>query len=287
MLVGCVAGESGSTGDPAGAGGSGRAGAGENGSAGGAPGGSGGTSSVGGGGASGSAGAGLGGSSGAVGGSGGAGAGSGQGGAGASGESDGGMVDATQGGQAGDGDAGDASPSQPVPPPPITECSGPSLDRLQKWLAHALVGNAAPGSSLLVADGGGYVARWKTSGGGGNWSEVVVLIGNEPNAGVDLGKNDGFVATYSATADIWIQLRGTVHLHTGDQYAFRLPSTAGQRVSMNVPFAASAWKSVFGPPPVPFADVLRTANKFDIISNAPSDVTFFGLRFEKYLPDCR
>jgi hypothetical protein len=185
-------------------------------------------------------------------------------------------------------DAGSPADAGPIPDAgPISECPGASLDRLQKWLAHALVTGAAPDSSILVADGGRQVARAQFPG--GNWSEVVVLLGNTTDAAIDLSKSRGFTISYSATADLWIEFRGTVQLHGGDQHAVKLPATAGMVTSKFVPFDATAWTFVpeLGKPTVAFADVLRTANMFDIVGNTANTVSFTGLRFDGYVPACR
>jgi hypothetical protein len=170
---------------------------------------------------------------------------------------------------------------------PLTECPGASLDRLQRWLAHAFVSGAAQGTSLLVQQGGRYVAKARLTGGGSNYSEVVVHLGNQAGAAVDLSKVPGFTITYSSTADLWIELRGTVLLHGGDQWAVKLPSSGGQMTTKDISLEAAAWGRIFGPPPVAFAEVLKTASMFDIVGNAANDVTFAGLRFDGYVPQCR
>ena len=185
----------------------------------------------------------------------------------------------------------DAGPSAGDPAfqlPPITECPGPSMDRLQKWLAHAFV-MGVPNfqeSSLLVSEGNRYVAKATLTGGGANYSEIVVLLGND-RSGVDLTRSAGFVITYSATADQWIELRGTVKPDGGDQWVVKLPGTGGQMMSKTFSFEASSWTTLFGQPPVRYPDVLRTAFMFDIVGNAPNTVTFYGLRFDGYVPTCR
>jgi hypothetical protein len=258
-------------GSAAGAGGGSSAG-GAGGTAAGASGGSGG---------GGSGGGGAGGSGGGAGGSGGA---SGAGGTGTGGSSGSGGA-SRDGGPTGGDAAADTAPAHDVAP--LMECAGASLDRFQKWLAHALVAGAAPDSSILVAEGNRQVARARFVG--GDWSEVVVLLGNATDASIDLGKSSGFDITYSATADLYIELRGTVQLHGGDQHAVTLPATGGMTVTKHVPLDPAAWSFVaaLGKPTVAFADVVRTANMFDIVGNTANTVTFSGLRFDNYVPPCR
>jgi hypothetical protein len=181
--------------------------------------------------------------------------------------------------------AADASPGFDVAP--IMECPGPSIDRLQKWLAHTLIVGSGGDASVLVQEGGRYVAKARFAG--SDWSELVVQLGNSADASIDLTKSSGFIITYSATADFWIEMRGTVKLHGGDQHSVKLPATGGMTVSRFVSFAPSAWSFVpnLGMPSVPFADVLRTANMFDIVGNTANTLTFTGLRFDAYVPACR
>jgi hypothetical protein len=152
-----------------------------------------------------------------------------------------------------------------------------------------VAGAPVPDSSILVAEGNHQIARATFTGGGANWSEVVVLLGNAVDAAIDLGKSAGFTITYSATADFFIEMRGTVQLHGGDQHSVKLAATGGMTVSLFVPFDPAAWSFVpgLGSPTVAFADVLRTANMFDIVGNSANEVSFSGLRFDNYLPACR
>jgi hypothetical protein len=198
-------------------------------------------------------------------------------------------VDASSDMKAAATDAGSGAPADAFQGAPLTECPGPSIDRLQKWLAHAFVMGAPPlqETSILVSEGNHYVAKASLTGGGANYSEIVVLIGNDRSVSVDLTKTAGFVLTYAATVDQWIELRGTVHPDGGDQWVVKLPTTGGQMMSRTFSFDATSWTTLFGQPPVAFRDVLRTAFLFDIVGNASGMVTFFGLRFDGYVPTCR
>ena len=157
---------------------------------------------------------------------------------------------------------------------------------MQQWLAHAFVG-AGNRSSLLSMEGGRYVAKGQFPG--GNWSEIVVLIGNAESAAVDLSKSKGFEITYSATAPLWMQMRGNVKLHGGDQHVVALPATGGMTVTKFVPFEPAAWTFApgLGKPTHALADVVKSASFFDIVGNAANTVKFSGLRFDGYVPPCR
>ncbi len=170
---------------------------------------------------------------------------------------------------------------------PLEECAGGSIDHLQKWLGHAHLIGSGDDASILVQEKGRSVARARFDG--VDWSEVVVLLGNAADASIDLRKSTGFTIRYSATADLWIEFRGTVKLHGGDQYGVKLPSTGGVATSKFISFQESAWGAVPGldAPKHAFADVLATANMFDIVGHSPNTVALYGLRFDKYTPACR
>jgi len=168
----------------------------------------------------------------------------------------------------------------------MRECPAPTLDRLQQWTAHA---NTTPSSgNLLVQEGDHYVAR-VTFPGGGLWSEVVVPINNDKTIAGDVSHSAGFTIVYSATADLWAELRGTVQPHGGDQNVVKLPATAGNMSTLSFRFVQSDWTFVpaLGRPKVTLASVLPSALFFDFVGNTPNTVVFYGLRFDNYLPECR
>jgi hypothetical protein len=170
---------------------------------------------------------------------------------------------------------------------PLTECPGGSIDRLQKWLAHTLIVGSGGDSSVLVKEGEKYVAKARFQG--GDYSELVVQIGNSATDSVDLSQSAGFTITYSATNPVWMEFRGMVKAHGSEQYVVQLPATAGATMTKFVPFDPSAWTFLadLGKPTHSFADVLKTAYIFDIIGKVQNTVAFYGLRFDKYTPPCR
>ena len=226
---------------------------------------------------------------------GGGGVGAGQGGSGGTGVS-------ASGGSSGappqDGGQGDGATTGPDPtggdaggfvPGPITECTGPSIDRLQQWLGHNALEGVAPLSdtSILVSEAGHYVAKAKFTG--ADWSEIVVRINNAEGVGVNLSQSSGFTVKYSATADLWFEFRGTVKLHGGDQYGAKLPATGGAIVSKFISFDPANWAQVPGLDQSlhAFADVLKTASIFDVVGHSANTVAFYSLRFDKFQPPCK
>jgi hypothetical protein len=129
----------------------------------------------------------------------------------------------------------------------------------------------------------------KVSFPGGTWSEVVVPVNNDESIPGDLSKSAGFTITYSATSDFWAQLRGMVQPHGGDQNVVKLPATGGNMSTLSFRFVQADWTYVpaLGKPTVTLASVLPTALFFDFAGNTANAVTFYGLRFDNYLPQCR
>jgi hypothetical protein len=171
--------------------------------------------------------------------------------------------------------------------PALDPCSGPAVDRLEIWEAHG--GNLKPavGGNLLVKDGDRYYAKVDFLP-GGEWHEIVVPIVNSLAKKVDLTKSKGFWLTYSATADLWVQLRPLSHAHGGEQYTAKLPSTAGLLQEVFISFAPAAWGMLLGTPPFPYDQALRDANFFNFIGppGTANAVTINGLRIDGHVPPC-
>src|SRR5690348_3661057 len=85
------------------------------------------------------------------------------------------------------------------------ECKTPSIDRYQQWLASG-EGTTVPATgSLLVRSGHQYTA--KVAFLNDEWHVVVLWLGNQFEAQADLSGSAGFWMTYSATDDLYVQLR--------------------------------------------------------------------------------
>ena len=245
-----------------------------------APGGSGGGAPVGGSGGSGSGGQGSGGAAGA--GTGGAGGGSGGSGSGG--------ADASAGGDASDG----SSPGLDGPglgdAPRLMECTMPSIDRVQVWVAAMGEGNMAPaGGSILVREGDHYVGKIELFG--SDWHVVPVYPTNTQGAGmVDLSMSAGFNLTYSATSDFYVQMRPSNHFGGGTQWGSKIPSTMGATQTKFIALTRASWGAIPGLSPVPswtFEESLAQVRAFVFVGNMPNKITFYGLRFDNFVPMCR
>jgi hypothetical protein len=193
----------------------------------------------------------------------------------------------------------DATPPLPgtpdaAPPPvggpdaaPLAECPGkPSIDRLEEWLASG-EGQTVPATgSLLVPEGDHYVAKVQLVG--SEWHVVVVWMGNQFEAQEDFSAASGFTLTYSATDDLYVQLRPGSHWSGGDKYVTAIPSTNGQVVTRTFSFAPSAWTTIpeLGTPSYPYADALREVRGLVFVGETPNDLAFYGLRVDGFSPPC-
>lgn len=187
-----------------------------------------------------------------------------------------------QNGGAGSGNGGSGGMDGP---PAIEQCMGtPSLDHLSSWNATN-EGVMVPASgSILVKDGAGYAGKVQFVGNG--WHVVPVYVANQYGKTADLSASKGFWLTYSATAELHVQLRSKSHWDGGTQYATTIPSTSGAKVTTFFPFSAD-WKSVFNDQPVlSYADTLKEAMGMVFVGEFETTIVFYGLRFDGYTPMC-
>ncbi|MET0424844.1 MAG: hypothetical protein ABW046_13260 [Actinoplanes sp.] len=167
------------------------------------------------------------------------------------------------------------------------ECATPSIDRLQQWLASG-EGTTVPatGSLLVPVHHGRYAA--KVTFLNAEWHVIVVWLGNQFEAQADLSRSAGFWLTYSATADLWVQLRPASHWSGGAQWATAVPSTYGRKVTRFFSFRPQAWGAVpeLGAPAHSYASALSEARGLVFVGNTANKLTFHGLRADRYTPPC-
>ena len=117
---------------------------------------------------------------------------------------------------------------------------------------------------------------------------MVVLVANSATGQADLTKFGGMTITYSATAEVYMQLRPATKEHGGDQHIVKLPSTNGMFATKYYPFTSDSWTfhPELGKPTFPLETALKTARLLDFVS--PRAVTFVvqSLRFGEYAPPC-
>ncbi|RJQ82093.1 hypothetical protein [Amycolatopsis panacis] len=180
-----------------------------------------------------------------------------------------------------------ASGAQAAPATPGGECTSPSIDRLQQWLASG-EGTTVPATgSLLVPERGGYAAKVVFQK--NEWHVVVVWLGNLFDTQVDLTGSAGFWLTYRADDDFYVQLRPASHWSGGDKWLTPIAATGGKLVRKFVPFAPQAWTTLpeLGTPPYSFASALREARGLVFVGKTPNSLDFRGLRIDAYRPPCR
>ncbi len=172
------------------------------------------------------------------------------------------------------------------PPRHGRECATPSIDRLQQWLASGEGATVPATGSLLVRERGGYAA--KVAFLNVEWHVVVVWLGNRFEAQADLSKSAGFWMTYSATDDLYIQLRPASHWSGGDKWLTKVPSTGGKLQKKFFSFAPDAWTTLpeLGKPTYSFASALAEARGLVFVGKTPNKLDFRGLAIDRYRPPC-
>ncbi|MEU0790528.1 hypothetical protein ABZ342_10700 [Amycolatopsis sp. NPDC005961] len=169
---------------------------------------------------------------------------------------------------------------------PGCECSTPSIDRLQQWLASGEGATVPPTGTLLVPEGRRYAA--KVTFLNAEWHVVVVWLGNQFDAQADLSRSAGFWLTYRATDDLYVQLRPASHWSGGDKWLTPVPSTRGKLVTKFFSFRPEAWTSLpeLGTPAYSFASALAEARGLVFVGKTPNRLEFRGLRVDGYRPPC-
>lgn len=173
-----------------------------------------------------------------------------------------------------------------LPPQQKCECATPSIDRLQQWLASG-EGTTVPATgSLLVSEGGKYAA--KVTFVNAEWHVIVVWLANQFEAQVDLSRSAGFWLTYSATDDLYVQLRPASHWSGGDKWLTPVPSTGGRLVTRFFSFSPADWTTLpeLGTPSYSFASALGEARGLVFVGKTANILDFRGLRLDGYQPPC-
>jgi hypothetical protein len=166
------------------------------------------------------------------------------------------------------------------------ECATPSIDRLQQWLATG-EGTTVPATgSLLVREGDRYAA--KVTFLNAEWHVIVVWLANQFEAQADLSTSSGFWLTYSATEDLYVQLRPASHWSGGDKWLTPVPSTGGKLVRRFFSFSPDRWTTLpeLGTPSYSFASALGEARGLVFVGKTPNRLDFRGLRVHGYRPPC-
>ncbi|MEV6300162.1 hypothetical protein AB0M02_12230 [Actinoplanes sp. NPDC051861] len=186
------------------------------------------------------------------------------------------------------GGAAVTAPAATATPGHSRECATPSIDRLQQWIASG-EGTTVPATgSLLVPAHRGQRYAARVSFLNDEWHVVVVWLGNQFEAQADLTRSAGFRLTYSATDDLYVQLRSASHWSGGAQWLTRIPSTHGRTVTRFFSFRPQAWTSLpeLGAPAHPFDEALSEARGFVFVGKTANEIEFRSLRVDRYTPPC-
>lgn len=168
---------------------------------------------------------------------------------------------------------------------PLEECSAsPSIDRLTQWIASGEGETEPKTGSILVEEGERYVAQVHFVG--SDWHVIPVYVANKYGDTADLSASQGITLTYSATAELHVQLRSGTKWSGGAQYATTIPSTGGQTQTRFFSFAEQNWQSLFDPPELSWPDTLKQAMGLVFVGNRENVVVFQGLRIDGWTPPC-
>ncbi len=178
------------------------------------------------------------------------------------------------------------SPPANASPRPGCECSTPSIDGYQQWLASGEGATVPATGNLLVREGHRYTAKVEFLD--AEWHVAVLWLGNQFEAQADLSHSAGFRLTYRATDDLYVQLRPASHWSGGDKWLTLVPSTRGKLVTKFFSFQPQAWTSLpeLGTPAYSFASALTEARGLVFVGKTPNRLEFRGLRVDGYRPPC-
>lgn len=181
------------------------------------------------------------------------------------------------------------TPSNPISTPTtpgFTECTNKlSVGRIHQW--HATnEGVMIPSQGLIVIkEGDKNVAKVEFVGEG--WHVVPVWLKNAYEAEVDLSKSKNFTITYSATNDLWVQLRPSFAWSGGDKWAAKIPSTEGASKTLVVSFEdAAMWSAPLGQPAHSLNEARAKARGFVFVGNKPAKFAVTSLVIDGYTPPC-
>ncbi len=182
------------------------------------------------------------------------------------------------------GPVADAAPSQASRP--HRECSTPSINRFQQWLASGEGTTVPPTGSLLVKEGAGYAAKVVFQN--NEWHVAVVWLGNKFDAQADLSRSAGFWLAYRADEDLYVQLRPASHWSGGDKWLTKIPATGGQLVRRYFSFDPGNWTWLpeLGQPSYSFRSALAEARGLVFVGKTPNALDFRELRVDGYQPPC-
>jgi hypothetical protein len=195
---------------------------------------------------------------------------------------------ASTGGSSGAPDAGEGPDTGATADaaPGLMECAKPSIDRITAWNATGEGTTKPMSGSLLVKEGDHYVAKQEFVGGG--WHVLEVFVANAYGSSADLTNDASFTLTYSSTSDLWLQMRASNHYSGGAQWVTKIPSTGGQKMTQTFSLDPSKWTTIeLGKPSWSYAEARQKACGFVFVGDKPNLISFWGLRFEKYVPMCK
>jgi len=172
---------------------------------------------------------------------------------------------------------------------PSAECPfNKSLDRFEYWIKENCDASTNPANcTSLVKEGDRYVAHADYVGAGWHVAPTV-WVANKFAGQVDLSTSTGFTVVYSATADLYAEVRPASHWDSGAQWLVKLPATGGMKQTVTFPFTQAQWTSLpeLGTPTYSLGDALKEVRGLLFLGNTANTVAFYDLKIAGYLPPC-
>ncbi|WP_245614074.1 hypothetical protein [Actinokineospora inagensis] len=166
-------------------------------------------------------------------------------------------------------------------------CPNASIDGYQQWIASGEGTTIPANGTMLVRRGRGYEA--KITFVNAEWHVAVVWLGNQFEAQANLSTSGGFWLTYSATDDLYVQLRPASHWSGGDKWLTKIPSTGGAVEQHYFSFAPDQWTWLpeLGQPSYTFPSALAEARGLVFVGKTPNTLDFRQLQIDGYRPPCK
>ena len=183
---------------------------------------------------------------------------------------------------------GGTQPVDPVTPAiePQNCPNGLAVSRLQKWTASEGTMQPSNGESILTKEGNDPIAKVDFIG--NDWHVVPIWLKNQFDAEVDLSKSKGMTLIYSATADLYVQMRPSFEWSGGNKYLAKLPSTGGSYKTLFIDFQATSWTTLdaLGKPSYSWAETIQKARGLVLVGHLAGTMKFKSLVIDGYEPPC-
>jgi hypothetical protein len=171
----------------------------------------------------------------------------------------------------------------------VEGCDVRAIDGYSVWVASGETGMTVPPKDDLLVDEGGRTLAKVAFVGTGPYHIIALHLANDRDRGaVDLSRSSGFTMTYSATADLWVQLRASTTWNGGSHYVTMIPSTGGQMQTRTFTFERSRWTALddLGIPTRTFDAERAEVRGFVFVGRPANTLVFSSFKVDGYTPPC-